>query len=186
MTQSGDNDGQGGKSIYGKHFDDEKVWFPHSHKGLLSMINQGPNTNGSQFFITFGPANHLNEEHTVFGRVIQNYGLLEQIEKLETDKDDAPKQKVTIVDCGELLGGDKLKAGAADFLDHYKEPQKQHWQAAGAKKRADDVKYYSSNQKRKFSSNIVKKDDLKKPIHKVTERADLQKVLDQYGYDFDL
>ncbi len=71
-------------SIYGERLDDENVWYPHTHKGLLSMANAGPNTNGSQFFITFCPVPHLNDKHTVFGRVISGYELLEVVEENKT------------------------------------------------------------------------------------------------------
>lgn len=83
MAQGGDitmQNGMGGVSIYGQKFDDEQVWYPHTHRGLLSMANSGPNTNGSQFFITFKPTPHLDGKHTIFGRVIHNYQLIEKIE----------------------------------------------------------------------------------------------------------
>ena len=70
MAQGGDTtnqNGTGGKSIYGHKFDDEEVWIPHDTKGLLSMANSGKNTNGSQFFITFKQTPHLNGKHIVFG-----------------------------------------------------------------------------------------------------------------------
>jgi len=83
------------------------------------MANSGPDTNGSQFFICFGPTPHLNEKHTIFGRVIKNYGLIEKIEENPSGAQDKPLKQVTIVDCGELLGDDKIKADDADFLPSY-------------------------------------------------------------------
>jgi cyclophilin family peptidyl-prolyl cis-trans isomerase len=111
MMQAGDTthgNGTGGQSIYGDRFDDEQIWYPHTEKGLLSMANAGPNTNGSQFFICFGPAPHLDKKHTVFGRVIENYEVCEMVENLETGANDRPLTPVTIVDCGELKGENKL------------------------------------------------------------------------------
>ena len=107
MMQGGDTthgNGQGGQSIYGDRFDDEKLWYPHTHKGLLSMANSGPNTNGSQFFICFGAAPHLDRKHTVFGRVIHGWDICAKVEQLETGENDRPIRDVTIVACGELKG----------------------------------------------------------------------------------
>jgi peptidyl-prolyl isomerase D len=122
MAQGGDitmQNGMGGKSIYGEKFEDEGIWYPHTHKGVLSMANAGPNTNGSQFFICFGPTPHLNEKHTIYGRVIHNYAMVEKMEANPTGAQDKPLEQITIVDCGELKGDDKMSAEACDFLSSY-------------------------------------------------------------------
>jgi cyclophilin family peptidyl-prolyl cis-trans isomerase len=67
-------------SIYGTKFPDEKVWLPHTHKGLLSMANSGPDTNGSQFFVCFKSTPWLNDKHTVFGRIISGYDIVKAAE----------------------------------------------------------------------------------------------------------
>lgn len=102
MAQGGDitnNDGTGGMSIYGSKFKDENFKLKHSVYGLLSMANSGPNTNSSQFFITFDACSWLDDKHVVFGRVIRNFDLLFYIEKLGT-RDGVPLKKVVISDCG--------------------------------------------------------------------------------------
>lgn len=111
MMQGGDTtnkNGTGGKSIYGIKFDDEGVWLPHTQGGLLSMANSGPNTNGSQFFVTYKPTAWLDGKHTVFGRVISGFDICHQAEFAEKGKSDAPKNGVTIVDCGELTADEKI------------------------------------------------------------------------------
>lgn len=122
MMQGGDTtmgNGTGGKSIYGDKFDDEQIWYPHTHKGVLSMANAGANTNGSQFFLCFGATPHLNNKHTIFGRVIHNYDMVEAVEANPTGAQDKPLKPVTIVDCGELKGEDLLSAEQCDFLASY-------------------------------------------------------------------
>lgn len=71
MMQTGDptGTGKGGTSIWGKRFEDELVDnLKHNQRGILSMANSGPNTNGSQFFITYAKAAHLDRKYTVFGK----------------------------------------------------------------------------------------------------------------------
>lgn len=122
MMQGGDTtlgNGQGGMSIYGSKFDDEKIWYPHSHKGLLSMANAGPNTNGSQFFICFAATPHLNKKHTVFGRVIKGYSHIEKCEQVETGANDKPLKSIEVFNCGELT--EKLSEADCDFLATYKQ-----------------------------------------------------------------
>lgn len=128
MMQGGDitnQNGTGGESIYGSKFPDEKIWIPHTHGGLLSMANSGPDTNGSQFFVTFKAASWLDGKHTVFGRVIHGYDICALAEKVKTGAQDKPLQTVRIVDCGELPDTDKLNADNADHLKTYSQVEKE-------------------------------------------------------------
>ncbi|KAK6937580.1 Cyclophilin-type peptidyl-prolyl cis-trans isomerase domain [Dillenia turbinata] len=103
MAQGGDfskGNGTGGESIYGGKFADENFIKAHDGPGLLSMANSGPNTNGSQFFITFKQQPHLNGKHVVFGKVVKGMDIVKKIELLGT-ADGKPAGLVRIVDCGE-------------------------------------------------------------------------------------
>ncbi|KAF6345387.1 peptidylprolyl isomerase E [Rhinolophus ferrumequinum] len=96
------HNGTGRKSIYGKKFDDENFILKHTGPGLLSMANSGPNTNGSQFFLTCDKTDWLDGKHVVFGEVTEGLDVLRQIEA-QGSKDGKPKQKVLIADCGEYV-----------------------------------------------------------------------------------
>ncbi|KAH3687770.1 hypothetical protein WICPIJ_001233 [Wickerhamomyces pijperi] len=104
MLQGGDithGNGMGGQSIYGQRFADENFIKRHTKPGLLSMANAGPNTNGSQFFITTVPCPWLDGKHTVFGEVTKGYETVELIEAYGTASG-RTRAKITIEESGEV------------------------------------------------------------------------------------
>eukprot|EP00914_Ancora_sagittata_P012208 GHVO01023552.1.p1 GENE.GHVO01023552.1~~GHVO01023552.1.p1 ORF type:complete len:171 (+),score=24.59 GHVO01023552.1:3-515(+) len=106
MLQGGDftrGNGTGGVSIYGEKFRDENFKFKHTKPGQLSMANSGPNTNGSQFFITTVATPWLDGKHVVFGEVVgdKSLAVVKQIEKMGSRSGET-KCEIRIVDCGEL------------------------------------------------------------------------------------
>ena len=104
MAQGGDftnGNGTGGESIYGNKFADENFTLQHTKPYLLSMANAGPNTNGSQFFITFKETPWLNGRHTVFGEVIEGQDVINNLEKIGSGSGATSKTAV-IADCGIL------------------------------------------------------------------------------------
>merc|ERR1719415_424347 len=102
MCQGGDftnRNGTGGRSIYGARFEDENFDLDHTRPGLLSMANAGPNTNGSQFFITTATTDWLNGKHVVFGEVMEGMDVLRQMEA-EGSGSGQTRREVAIADAG--------------------------------------------------------------------------------------
>ncbi len=100
MIQGGDptGTGRGGESIWGGKFRDEfDPALKFDRKGLLAMANAGPNTNGSQFFITTAPTEWLNMKHTIFGEVVSGYETVEAIENTRTKPGDRPLEEQKII-----------------------------------------------------------------------------------------
>lgn len=112
MIQGGDidkQDGSGTLSIYDTgEFEDENLgWREMDAVGLVCSANRGKDTNGSQFFVTLVPCEHLNGKHTIFGRLVSGQDVLEKIAAVDVDKNDLPLAPVLVARCGELMRGKK-------------------------------------------------------------------------------
>ncbi|KAK4136920.1 peptidyl-prolyl cis-trans isomerase ppi1 [Trichocladium antarcticum] len=109
MVQGGDptGTGRGGSSMFGDKFEDEiSPELKHTGAGILSMANAGPNTNGSQFFITLAPTPWLDGKHTIFGRVKKGIDVVRRMGLVPTDGEDRPKTEVRIEKASVVQGGD--------------------------------------------------------------------------------
>lgn len=105
MLQGGDTtmgDGTGGVSIYGRPFEDEDFGVAHDRAGLLSMANAGPDSNGSQFFITCAETPWLDGKHVVFGEVVEGMELVKTLEGYGGVDEGKPSKQIIVADCGEI------------------------------------------------------------------------------------
>lgn len=101
IVQGGDptGTGKGGQSIYGKNFQDEiNENLKHDRRGIVSMANSGPNTNNSQFFITYAKHQHLNGKYTILGKVIDGFESLDVMEREPVDSNDKPLNEIKLYD----------------------------------------------------------------------------------------
>jgi len=145
MLQGGDftaGNGTGGESIYGEKFADENFDLKHTKAGLLSMANAGPNTNGSQFFITTVATPHLDGKHVVFGEVIKGMGLVRKLEDIKTSSD-KPVVDCIIENCGELAEDAVLEnpnSPDGDIYEDYPEDESQMKEKEDFVKAAEAIK----------------------------------------------
>ncbi|XP_041955819.1 RING-type E3 ubiquitin-protein ligase PPIL2 [Alosa sapidissima] len=146
MIQGGDptGTGTGGESAWGKPFKDEfRPNLSHTGRGILSMANSGPNTNKSQFFITFRSCTYLDRKHSVFGRVVGGFETLTAMENVESDpKTDLPKSEIKLLTATVFVDPYE-EADAQIAAEREKEVQQQQQEqadAAAAQSRAKEEK----------------------------------------------
>ena len=155
MVQGGDfsnKNGTGGESIYGGKFRDENFIKGHNRKGLLSMANAGPNSNGSQFFITATTTPHLDGKHVVFGEIFDGIDVFSKMLRVETIANDKPSlgQQIVIYACG-------------DITSQFTKTVISHSPAASTSNRiADVIEESSSTKKRKHKNDKEEKKEKKK------------------------
>ncbi|POS87054.1 peptidyl-prolyl cis-trans isomeras-like protein-like 2, partial [Erysiphe pulchra] len=130
MIQGGDptGTGKGGSSIWGQNFRDEFDGpLTHDSRGIVSMANKGKNTNSSQFFITYKATRHLDRKHTIFGRIVDGFAVLDKLEKVTGDKENRPLEDIVM---------EKVVI----FVDPFEEFQKQTRHMEEERKQKEEIK----------------------------------------------
>ena len=157
MIQGGDPQGTG-MGDPGYKFEDEKNSLEHTGKGILSMANSGPNTNGSQFFITEVATPWLDGRHTIFGKVVNGIEVVDAIANVEKGAQDKPKTDVVLEKVSVFYKGDAYKNyDAAKLFNEGKSKIQENNKAITAKIEADKKK-----KEAEFAANQQKLvDDLK-------------------------
>ena len=117
------NNNENKKCIYGEYFDDENYIYCHCRRGLLTMDNEGKNTNNSKFLITLKYLPWFDGKHVVFGQVIEGMELIKEIEELETDNEDRPLNNVIIENCGEIFNKEIIKVKEENIEDYKKKEE---------------------------------------------------------------
>merc|ERR1712050_469497 len=148
VVQGGDftlGNGRGGDSIYpGGQFDDEKLGILKHEKSMyVSMANSGPNSNGSQFFITLAPTPHLDGKHQIFGRVIKGEEVVLGFQQIELSGE-KPVDDLVIVNCGQMVRKQDVKKGSSDSDSSDSEDEKKK-----KKKKKKDKKKKKKSKKEK-------------------------------------
>ncbi|KAG5897486.1 hypothetical protein JTB14_031110 [Gonioctena quinquepunctata] len=161
MIQGGDptNTGNGGKSIWGDKFQDEfRQNLSHTGRGVLSMANSGKNTNGSQFFITYRSCKHLDNKHTIFGRVVGGMESLLEMEKIEVDNKDRPVEDIILVKAQIFVNpydeaDEQLVKERQDELDKKKEEEMQKTKKINSTK---ELKVFKNGVGKYINPNVTK------------------------------
>ena len=166
MVQGGDFDkfdGTGGYSpLTGSTFKDESFSIPHDQPGRVSMANRGPNTNGSQFFITLAATSHLDGKHVCFGQVVKGMDVVHAMTTVECECDGSrpvAMQRIVVVDCGVGKGG-REESSSSDDEEEERERKKKAKKRKKKKKkhRNDDDDSYERRRKKKHKKQR-KRDD---------------------------
>lgn len=175
MIQGGDftkRNGTGGESIYGGNFPDEDLSRPLDTEGLLCMANRGPDTNGSQFFITLRECPHLDGKHVVFGRVIKGYEeVVKKLAEVPVDEKYRPQLPIVIVKCGEL---ELRRTGRSTDVDSKRSEKSSKRRRARSQSSGSERERRSQRKKskRRKSESIVRdvpQNQNEVDIHKETE-----------------
>ena len=141
------------KCIYGECFDDENFTLGHCRRGLLTMDNEGKNTNNSKFLITLKYIPWFDGKHVCFGQIINGMEIIDEIEELETDNEDKPLVDIVIENCGEIIKTDVIIQKKE--INDINKNENSH-----VKEKINDIKYIEKEEK------CIKTDELKKEEYK--------------------